>query len=107
MVDNIAPPDVLAGTARWTAAVRARESQREDRLLDDPWAVALAGEEGLAWLAQRPPDSVVSIVLRTRFFDDFLRRVAVEEGIRQVVLMAAGLDTRAFRLVWPEGTRLF
>jgi methyltransferase (TIGR00027 family) len=45
-------------------------------------------------------------VLRTRFFDDFLL-AAVGDGCRQVVLLAAGLDTRAFRLDWPAGTRLY
>jgi methyltransferase (TIGR00027 family) len=102
-----APDDTLSATARWIAAVRARESTREDRLFNDPWAAALAGKEGLQWLEQRTPDSLSSILLRTRFFDDFLRRITEEHGIRQVVLLAAGLDTRAFRLSWPEGTRVF
>lgn len=98
---------MLASTARWTAAVRARESLRPDRLFIDPWASRLAGDEGMRWLAQRSPESTISIVLRTRFFDDFLQRVVCECGIRQVILMAAGLDTRAFRLGWPERTHLF
>jgi hypothetical protein len=71
------------------------------------WAAALAGQEGQAWLAQRPADSVIPIILRTRFFDDFLQRITCQDGIRQVVLVAAGLDTRAFRLTWSEQTRLF
>jgi methyltransferase (TIGR00027 family) len=87
--------------------VRALESRRADRLFDDPWAAALAGKEGEAWMAQRSPESVIPIVLRTRFFDDFLQCIGVEHGIRQIVLMAAGLDTRAFRLQWPAQTRLF
>lgn len=99
--------DLLASTARWTAAVRAQESAREDRLFDDPWAVALAGPEGAAWIEQRQPGSTVPMVLRTRFFDDFVQRIAVHDGIGQIVLLAAGLDTRAFRLPWPELTRLF
>jgi methyltransferase (TIGR00027 family) len=97
----------LASTACWTAAVRARESAREDRLFHDPWAAALAGREGETWVAQRPADSVAPIVLRTRFFDDFLQRIALKSQIRQSVLMAAGLDTRAFRLPWPEQMRIF
>lgn len=101
------PLTMLGDTAYWIAAVRARESEREDRLFDDPWAAALAGAAGHAWLAQRPPESVAPIVLRTRFFDDFLQGSVHEQGIRQVVLMAAGLDTRAFRLEWPAGLRLF
>jgi methyltransferase (TIGR00027 family) len=97
----------LSATARWIAAVRARESAREDRLFNDPWAAALARGEGMRWLEQRTPDSLASILLRTRFFDDFLRRITEEHSIRQIVLLAAGLDTRAFRLSWPEGTRVF
>jgi len=45
---------LLESTACWTAAVRTAESKREDRLFDDPWAEALAGEAGAAWLAARP-----------------------------------------------------
>lgn len=101
------PAEPLASTARWTASVRAMENAREDRLFADPWALLLAGKEGAAWIAQRTPESVAPIVLRTRFFDDFLQRVTSQEAMRQVVLMAAGLDTRAFRLPWPEGARMF
>jgi methyltransferase (TIGR00027 family) len=97
----------LGSTARWTAGVRAKESAREDRLFDDPWAAALVGEEGAEWIEHRSADSVVPMVIRTRFFDDFLQRICLQYAIRQVVLVAAGLDTRAFRLTWPEGTRLF
>jgi methyltransferase (TIGR00027 family) len=107
MADKIAFDELLGATARWTAAVRARESVREDRLFDDPWAAALAGQEGEAWIEGRSADSVAPIALRTRFFDDFLRRITLDNAIRQVVLMAAGLDTRAYRLNWPAGTRLF
>jgi methyltransferase (TIGR00027 family) len=99
--------ELLGATARWTAAVRAKESARQDRLFYDPWAAALAGQEGESWIEGRSEDSVAPIALRTRFFDDALQRMALQDGIRQVVLMAAGLDTRAFRLSWPAGTRLF
>ena len=101
------PGDALASTARWMASVRAMENRREDRLFEDPWALLLAGQEGAAWISQRTPESVVPIVLRTRFFDDFLQRITAQDSIRQIVLMAAGLDTRAFRLGWPEGTRIY
>ncbi|MCA1729842.1 MAG: SAM-dependent methyltransferase, partial [Actinobacteria bacterium] len=46
-------------------------------------------------------------VIRTRFFDDFPLDSCRRLGVRQVVLAAAGLDTRAFRLDWPSGTRLY
>jgi methyltransferase (TIGR00027 family) len=107
MAEKATSDQWLGSTARWTAGVRAKERAREDRLFDDPWAAALAGEEGAEWIEHRSADSVVPMVLRTRFFDDFLQRITLQHAMRQVVLMAAGLDTRAFRLNWPEGTRLF
>jgi methyltransferase (TIGR00027 family) len=97
----------LGATAYWTASVRAMESAREDRLFYDPWAAALAGEQGAAWIAGRTDLGVVPITLRTRFFDDWLQRVVVDEALQQVVLLAAGLDTRAYRLDWPEGTQIY
>lgn len=78
-----------------------------DCLFRDPWAATLAGEEGMAWIAPRSAESVVPIVIRTRYFDDFLQRITHEHGVLQVVLLAAGLDTRAFRLSWPENTCVF
>jgi hypothetical protein len=45
----------LGATARWTAAVRALENSRADTLCHHPWAAALAGEGGMAWLGQRRP----------------------------------------------------
>jgi len=98
---------LLAATARWTAGVRARESARADHLFSDPWAAALAGPEGAEWVGQRDADRLEAISIRTRFFDDFLQRITRQPGIRQVVLLAAGLDTRAYRLSWPSDTRLF
>jgi methyltransferase (TIGR00027 family) len=107
MTQKIASENLLGSTAHWTAAVRDLETRRADRLFNDPWAAALAGEKGAGWLAQRSPESVIPIIIRTRYFDDFLSRITTEQGIRQIVLLAAGLDTRAFRLAWPQGTRLF
>jgi methyltransferase (TIGR00027 family) len=95
----------LAATARWTAAARAAESARSDCLFSDPWAADLAGEEGAAWF-ESVGGSVAPMVIRTRFFDEFLQQ-AVQHGLRQVVILASGLDTRAYRLNWPAGTRLF
>jgi methyltransferase (TIGR00027 family) len=101
-----ATPQALHATARWTAAVRAGEQGRSDRLIDDPWAERLAGPEGMAWLADQPPETVVAIAIRARFFDDWLLDV-VRGPIRQVVLLGAGLDTRAWRLAWPADTVAF
>ena len=104
--------NTIAPTSRWMAAARARESERADRLFCDPLAAALAGPEGFAWLermeaAARSDGPGLYPVIRTRFFDDFLLDSCRRLGVRQVVLAAAGLDTRAFRLRWPSGTRLY
>ena len=47
MLDDSPEKESLASTAYWMAAVRAHESERVDRLFDDPWAALLAGQ---AWL---------------------------------------------------------
>jgi methyltransferase (TIGR00027 family) len=97
----------IEATARWTAAVRAIETNRPDALFDDPWADALAGEDGSRWAESRPTGLLEPMIIRTRFFDDFLRRATFEERAAQVVLLGAGLDTRALRLHWPPGTVVF
>jgi methyltransferase (TIGR00027 family) len=102
----------IAPTSRWMAAARARESERADRLFDDPLATRLAGPEGFAWLermesAAHSDSPGLYPVIRTRFFDDFLLDACRRLGVRQVVLAAAGLDTRAFRLDWPSGTQVY
>ena len=109
-VDRTTNP--IAPTSRWMAAARARESERADRLFYDPLAAALAGPGGFAWLermeaAARSDGPRLYPVIRTRFFDDFLLDSCNRLGVRQVVLAAAGLDTRAFRLDWPSRTRLY
>ncbi|MDQ1705351.1 MAG: hypothetical protein QOF18_1717 [Frankiaceae bacterium] len=98
------------------ARVRARESSRPDRLFDDPYAAAFAaaGPEDVtprgadASADGRPSRAALAfqIVIRTRFFDDFVL-AAAGAGCHQVVLLAAGLDTRAFRLEWPAGVHAF
>ena len=100
----------LISTACWIAAVRARESERADRLFHDPWAARLAGEEGPAWRQRTTggkEENEVGLAIRTRFFDDFLLEVTRQHALRQVVIAAAGMDTRAFRLSWPAHTQLF
>ena len=106
-------------TALGVARVRALESGREDRLFDDPFAQAFldaapgafpeerrAGEPGGGALRALGAAFSAHAVIRTRFYDDWLAAAAVG-GCGQVVLLAAGLDTRAFRLGWPAGTRVF
>src|SRR5579884_2771734 len=108
-------PAGIGWTALLVARARANESRRPDRLFDDPLAAAFvkAGGEVLARAEQSLPggDDVNrwredSVALRTSFLDGVLVS-ACEAGCRQVVLLAAGLDARAFRLDWPPGTRLY
>jgi methyltransferase (TIGR00027 family) len=100
--------DRVARTARWTAGMRAIESRRPDRLFEDRWAEALAGPEGMDWAQRRVSGGIAPIfALRTRFYDDHLVAVTGPEGCRQVVILAAGLDTRAWRMSWPPSTKLF
>nr|WP_246155219.1 SAM-dependent methyltransferase [Saccharopolyspora hirsuta] len=107
--------DVSSGvgiTALMVAAARALESARENRLVDDPYAAALARAAGAAVptaesdFSPRFRDAVDYIGLRSRVFDDFLTRAAAD-GFGQAVILASGLDTRAFRLPWPPGFRIF
>jgi len=130
------PPGV-GRTALGVARLRAAESARPDRLFDDPLAAAFAAAAPADAEPDSAPDSVPDsvpgdgpppgaagpaassgpagmpggrlgfhVVIRTRFYDDYLLAAAAA-GCRQVVLVAAGLDCRAFRLDWPDGVRLY
>ena len=93
------------------ALARARESAAPDRLFDDPYATAFLTASGMpATVDGDPGPAVLNLalhaVVRTRFYDDALL-AACADGTRQVVLLAAGLDARAFRLPWPSGVRLY
>ncbi len=91
------------------AAERARESARPDRLFDDPLADALAGPEGgriMAEMGAEMPENP-ALPIRTRYFDDRLLNMVGANGITQVVLLAAGMDTRAFRLGFPDDVVVF
>lgn len=98
--------DRVARTARWTAAERARESARPDRLFDDPLAEILAGEQGRALAASMAEEEGGEnpwFAIRTRFYDDAITdAVTGRRSVAQVVSVAAGMDTRAFRLALPR-----
>ncbi|GGU96213.1 S-adenosyl-L-methionine-dependent methyltransferase [Streptomyces albospinus] len=98
--------DPVAKTARLTAALRAKESERPDGLFTDPLAAVLAGDSGRALADQL--GNVPAIAIRTRFYDDLLTKVTGgQDGPRQLVLLAAGMDTRAHRLPFPATTTLY
>lgn len=82
--------------------MRALETAREDALVHDPWAAALAGHELVASFADQPSETreraASYTIVRTLAFDDWLRSVQQRP---QMVLLGAGFDTRAFRFDWP------
>ncbi|MFI9366591.1 SAM-dependent methyltransferase [Kitasatospora sp. NPDC053057] len=106
-------PDAMSPVSRTAlsvARVRAYESGRPDPLFVDPYAAEFAVAAGMPTevpentrLSGLAAGLVLHIRLRTRFYDDRLTAA----GAEQVVLLAAGLDTRAYRLDWPAGTRLW
>ncbi|MFZ6180308.1 SAM-dependent methyltransferase [Nannocystis pusilla] len=100
--------NAVATTGLLVAAMRAEESARPDRLFEDPFAAQLAGDAGRAALAayRRAALPLPIIEVRTRCFDEAIAR-AWAAGIRQFVLLAAGMDARAYRLPWPAGARVF
>lgn len=99
----------VAHTGLLVAAMRAEESARRDRLFTDPFAERLAGDEGRELLAQAVAKTGATspqIAIRTRFWDERLLR-AQSDGISQVVILAAGMDARAYRLPWQPGTTVY
>ncbi|WP_369393852.1 class I SAM-dependent methyltransferase [Streptomyces sp. CG1] len=111
--------DAVERTALLTAALRAAETGREDRLYNDPYAARLAGEGGLELLREvreatfpqaadrTVPSTPDYNAIRTRFFDDFLQEAAQDPAMNQIVLAPAGMDSRAYRLDWPCRIRYF
>jgi methyltransferase (TIGR00027 family) len=110
----------VGATATAVAASRAMASQNPNPLLNDPWADPLVRAVGIDTFVKlidgetgHTDDPLLNrramneqITVRTRFFDDFFVQ-AGESGIRQAVILASGLDTRAYRLPWLADTRVF
>ena len=111
----------VGATATAVAASRAMASQGPNPLLDDPWADPLVRAVGIdtfiklvdGEIGPKDDDPVLSrrnmkeqMAVRTRFFDDFFLQ-ATGSGIGQAVILASGLDTRAYRLPWPAGTVVY
>lgn len=113
--------DPISYTARIVAAKRAIEQFRPSPLFHDPYAAALAGDEVnalLAWwrgVAQAqaiPLEQVITkrtryIAVRTKFMDDLIQSALAQAQYQQVVILGAGLDTRAYRLAWAPGTTVY
>ncbi len=107
-------------TATGVAASRALATKQPEPLINDPFADALVRAVGLEHSIRLADGETCvegdlmldrqrmceQIAVRTRFFDDFFTD-ATASGIRQAVILASGLDTRAYRLTWPAGTVVF
>jgi methyltransferase (TIGR00027 family) len=113
----------VGATATMVAAARALASAGTNPIINDPFAAPLVRAVGLDFFRGLVDGEIVpseahdgsgkdlaletdSIAVRTRFFDDFFLNAA-RDGVRQSVILAAGLDARAYRLAWPPGTVVY
>jgi methyltransferase (TIGR00027 family) len=116
----------VGATATLVATGRAIASTHPHGLIDDPFAAPLVravgieaftkmvdGELDLAVLDAVAPDAAArartnidEMAVRTRFFDDYFV-AAADGGVRQAVILASGLDARAYRLPWHDGTVVY
>jgi methyltransferase (TIGR00027 family) len=113
----------VGATATMVAATRALASAEPNPIIDDPFAAPLVRAVGLDFFTRvvdgevftsETPDAserdlqleTDSIAVRTRFFDEFFLDAA-NDGLRQSVILAAGLDARAYRLSWPSGSVVY
>jgi methyltransferase (TIGR00027 family) len=115
----------VGATALGVAAARAAETESENPLINDPFARLFVDAAGdgmwsiyadpklLAKAIELEPDMQMRLRLmidfmatRTAFFDEFFLNAA-HSGVRQVVILAAGLDARSWRLPWPDGTVVY
>jgi methyltransferase (TIGR00027 family) len=113
----------VGATALGVAASRATETERDNPLISDPFARVFIDAAGdgiwnMFGVSELPPEvaeaepdvarwldgRVDYMASRTAFFDEFFLNAtrAARAGVRQVVILAAGLDSRAFRLPWPD-----
>ncbi|BDY29978.1 class I SAM-dependent methyltransferase [Mycolicibacterium mageritense] len=113
----------VGATATMVAAARAMATNAADPVIDDPFAAPLVRAVGLDFFTKLVDDTfdvealdeeaktgltrfANGMAARTRFFDDFFLD-AGRAGIRQAVILASGLDSRAYRLPWPDGTVVY
>ena len=114
----------VGATATMVAAARAVATKAEDALIDDPFAEPLVRAVGVDFFTKlasgelRPADLDVdnvsagmarmtdNMAVRTKFFDEFFTEAAAA-GVRQAVILASGLDSRAYRLEWPAGMTVY
>lgn len=111
----------VGATATMVAAARALASEEPDPLIHDPYAAPLVRAVGIDFFTKLVDGTISTsdsddggaartmtdvMAVRTRFFDDFFL-AAADAGVRQAVILASGLDSRAYRLNWPAGTVVY
>lgn len=113
----------VGATATAVAAGRALATKAPRRLIDDPFADPLVravgidffikmidGELDMSAFGDVSPERVQAMIdgmaVRAKFFDEYFSS-ATGSGIRQAVILASGLDARAYRLPWPAGTTVY
>jgi len=94
----------VSDTARWVALYRAMESERPDAIFHDPFARQLAGPDAEAMVRAIPRamDAAWAMIVRTAVMDEIILRMVREDDVDVVLNLAAGLDTRPYRLDLPE-----
>ncbi|OLC46080.1 MAG: hypothetical protein AUH68_03415 [Gemmatimonadetes bacterium 13_1_40CM_4_69_5] len=102
-----APLTHISDTARWVAVYRAMETERPDAIFKDPFARRLAGTQGEAIVQALPQGRTWAwpMIVRTAVFDEMILRTVAADGVGTVLNLAAGLDTRPFRLPLPGDVR--
>ncbi len=120
--DSWDPASSVGATATMVAAGRAMATRDPRRLINDPFAEPLVRAVGIDFFVamldgtldtsafpDAPPERVEAMIarmaMRTKFFDDYFTGTAAD--IHQAVILASGLDSRAFRLSWPSGTVVY
>jgi methyltransferase (TIGR00027 family) len=94
----------VSDTALWVAVYRAMETARSDAIFRDPYADRLAGEKGreIVKTMKRGGDAAWAMIVRTAVMDELIMDRVKGAGVDTVLNLAAGLDTRAWRLPLPS-----
>jgi methyltransferase (TIGR00027 family) len=95
----------VSDTARWVAVYRAMETARPDAIFRDPFAERLAGEHGARIVDEMKQGRAMAwaMIVRTAVMDEMILDRVNNAGVDTVLNLAAGLDTRAWRLPLPAG----
>jgi len=114
----------VGATATMVAAGRAMATKDPRHLINDPFAEPLVRAVGIEFFItmidggidsspfgdtapERVQAMIAGMAMRTKFFDDYFISTCAARNVRQAVILASGLDSRAYRLPWPSGTVVY